>query len=265
MAAQVATHRAGAGPPVVFLHGWTMSGDIFAETFGRLSDRFTCLAPDLPGHGATRGGEVSVAGAVEALREVLEEADLREVTLVGWSLGALVAWRYIQEHGAGRIARMVSVDMSPRPLNGEGWALGLRRQDAAAARAKTAWFRDHWETGAATIAATMFADPAGAPGLSVEAARARIAANDGATMARMWASLIEQDCRTAVKELPVSLLVMHGAHSRVYPAETAHWLSASAPRARRLCFARSGHAPNLEEPDTFAEAVAAFAAEPVAG
>jgi pimeloyl-ACP methyl ester carboxylesterase len=92
-------HRAGKGPPLVFLHGWTMAGDIFAPAFDRLSDRFACLAPDLPGHGQSTGYPATVAGGAAMLADLLNSERLERVTLVGWSLGALVGWAHLDAGG----------------------------------------------------------------------------------------------------------------------------------------------------------------------
>jgi pimeloyl-ACP methyl ester carboxylesterase len=255
-------HRAGKGPPIVFLHGWTMAGDIFAPAFDRLAGRFACIAPDLPGHGRGTRFAATVAGGASMLADLLETERLEEVTLVGWSLGALIGWAHLDAAGAGRVRAMVSLDMSPRPLPAPGWELSLRGQSAEAARAKTGWFRQDWPAAASAIAATMFAGPSGAPTLSVAAARARIAAQDAETMAGFWASLVEADLRAAIARLPVPLLAIHGAESRVYPPETAHWLAATAPRGQALVVPGAGHAPHLEAPDQVCDAIARFAAAP---
>jgi pimeloyl-ACP methyl ester carboxylesterase len=255
-------HRSGKGPSIVFLHGWTMAGDIFAPAFDRLSGRFSCIAPDLPGHGRTAGWAATVEGGAAMLGDLLKAEGLDQVTLVGWSLGALIGWTHLDAAGAGRVRAMISLDMSPRPLPAPCWDLGLSGQTAADARAKTEWFRRDWPTAARAIARTMFATAEGAPALSVEAAQARIAAQDADTMASFWASLIEADLRDAVARLPVPLLAIHGAESRVYPPATARWLAEAAPRGRSLVLPGSGHAPHLELPDQVCSEIARFAANP---
>jgi pimeloyl-ACP methyl ester carboxylesterase len=47
----VACRMAGQGPPLLLLHGWGSSSRCWAESFRRLSARFTLIAPDLPGFG----------------------------------------------------------------------------------------------------------------------------------------------------------------------------------------------------------------------
>ncbi len=250
---------AGVPRPVVFLHGWTMRGDIFADQIARQPPHLAGHPPALPGHGAARGWPLSMDGAADCLASHLGRHDLRGAVLVGWSMGATVAWRYLARHGADRIAGLVSVDMSPRLLNGPDWSLGLRGQDAGSARTKVAWFRHSWRDAAQSIAAGMFGARGDSALLPRADAVARVAANDGAVMAEVWASLIEADARATVRGLPVPMLVLHGAQSRVYTPATAAWLATAAPRATCRCFAASGHAPHLEEPAAFASTLHAFA------
>lgn len=263
MARHIHIHRHGAGPVLVFLHGWTMAGDIFADALNRLGTDFTCLAPDLPGHGQTTGFAPTVSGAADMLDHLLRQEGLEDVTLIGWSLGALVGWQYLAIHGGARIRAMISLDMSPRPLNGDGWDLGLSGQSADDGRAKSGWFRNDWPRAARAVARTMFAGPEGAPLLSVAQAEARIAAQPGPVMAGFWDSLVECDLRATVQALPVPLLAIHGAQSRVYPSRTAGWLASHAPRGAALVLPGAGHAPILEQPVACCAAIARFAANPV--
>jgi len=255
-------HRRGTGPVLVFLHGWTMAGDIFADAFERLSAEFTCLAPDLPGHGRTVGFAPTVEGAAEMLDQLLRQEGLEDATLVGWSLGALVGWQYLGTHGASRVRAMISLDMSPCPLNSIGWDLGLRDQNAEDGRAKSGWFRGDWPRAARAIARTMFAGSEGAALLSAEAAEARIARQPGPVMAGFWDSLVECDLRATIQALPVPLLAIHGAQSRVYPTQTAGWLASHAPRGAALVLPGAGHALILEAPQACCDAIARFATKP---
>ena len=257
-------HRNGPkdAPALIFLHGWTMGGAIFAPAMAAMPG-FRCLAPDLPGHGGTRGYPVSVAGAAQMLSDLLaQEAPGGGAVLVGWSLGALVGWAHLARAGGAGVAGMVSLDMSPRPLPAPGWVLGLNGQSADDARAKTAWFRHDWPRAAQTIARTMFASDGGAPDLPVAQVQALIRKQPPEVMASMWESLVECDLRAAIAALPVPLLAIHGAQSRVYPPQTAHWLAETAPQGQALVLPGAGHSPILEQPRTCLAAIAAFAANP---
>ncbi len=86
--------RAGSGPPVVFIHGMGMSAATWSACIGLLSDRFTVVAVDLLGHGASPvpddPAEYTRDRALDDLDDVLAELD-QPAVLVGHSLGGYLA------------------------------------------------------------------------------------------------------------------------------------------------------------------------------
>lgn len=244
---------------LVFLHGWTMDGEQFKGQFERLSDRFHCLAPDLPGHGTARHAGATLHDAAELVHELVVSRNLKDVILIGWSMGAAVAWHYVSCFGQSGLAGLMTVDMSPKIVNERGWTLGLKGQTRAATEASTKRLAKDWTGSAPAIAAGMFADRTGPPQFDFAQAVRKIAANDPAAMIRMWISLVAMDARTIIPRIEVPYLVAHGGLSRAYPQAAADWLVSTAPQARKHTFTRSGHAPHLEEPDAFADVVADFA------
>ncbi|MFN4100842.1 MAG: alpha/beta fold hydrolase, partial [Pararhodobacter sp.] len=80
----IALHRWNSeadGAPVILLHGWTMTGEVWAPLAQHLP--FPCLAPDLPGHGATKDYAPDVAGGVALLGDLIAGHAVRDATLVG--------------------------------------------------------------------------------------------------------------------------------------------------------------------------------------
>lgn len=245
--------------PVVLLHGWTMRGSIFDDLVARMPAGFDCHAPDLPGHGEQAAAEPSLAAAAQTLSALLEAHDLKDVVLVGWSMGAAVAWQYVEQYGASRIAGLMTVDMSPKLACGPDWRHGLIGQNVDDLETTTARMIADWRGMAEAIATTMFGRRDGAPGFSRQAALTQILANDPARMITMWKALVGMDKRPVIDRLPCPLLATCGALSRVYPMSTAAWLAKTAPRGAMHVFEASGHSPHLEEPDAFACRLAAFA------
>jgi pimeloyl-ACP methyl ester carboxylesterase len=81
-----------ADPVVVFLHGGPLSSRMWRPQLARLENDFYCLAPDLPGHGGSRG--LGSFGLEDAARQVAEFIQARapggKASLVGLSLGGAV-------------------------------------------------------------------------------------------------------------------------------------------------------------------------------
>ena len=245
-------HRWGEGPPVILLHGWTMAGDIWHPVASHLEA--ASIAPDLPGHGLTTGYAPTVDGGVQMLGDLIHREGVQEATLVGWSLGALIGWAYLAAGGGG-IARMVSIDMSPCPLPQPGWPYAMHGQTTDKAARAGSRFASQWPAAAQAIAQGMFAT---AENPLIPATEARIGNNDAQAMARYWHSLTSADLRASIAQLPVPLLAIHGALSRVYPPDTATWLAQTAPQGKSLILAGAGHSPILEAPQSVAGAISTF-------
>lgn len=247
------------GAPVILLHGWTMTGAIWAPVARLLTA--PCLAPDLPDHGGTSGYAPSVAGGVAQLGDLIADRGIENATLVGWSLGALIGWSYLARGGRG-IARMVSLDMSPCPLPAPGWDFPMRGQSSGKALRGGQRFRQDWPSAARAISQQMFARPEGAPALSSAEAERIIRAQDPDAMARFWESLVAMDLRADLAALSTPLLALHGAESRVYRPATGDWIARHARHAEARVLEACGHAPNLEDPESTAAAIANFARLP---
>ena len=89
--------RAGSGDPIVFLHGMGTSSATWGRGMELLGDRFTVIAPDLLGHGASPvpddPDEYTRDRTLVDLDDILAELDARPV-LVGHSLGGYLALAY---------------------------------------------------------------------------------------------------------------------------------------------------------------------------
>jgi len=90
----VAHRRVGAGPDVLFVHGWPVSGATFRLLLPHLVDHVTCHVIDLLGTGSSRftaTTEVSFDRHVRTVREVVDHLGLDRVAVVGHDSGGLVA------------------------------------------------------------------------------------------------------------------------------------------------------------------------------
>jgi pimeloyl-ACP methyl ester carboxylesterase len=102
---------AGAGPPVVLVHGIASSSVTFENVLPLITDRHRAVSIDLLGFGGSPAPEdatYTIEEHVAALRRTLRELRLREIVLVGHSLGALIAARYAATY-RGDITRLVIV------------------------------------------------------------------------------------------------------------------------------------------------------------
>lgn len=251
----------GAGRPLVFLHGWSTNADFFAAQHALAGSGLRVIAPDLPGHGRDRraGARLAIADLSAALETWLARADLADAVLVGWSMGATVALEALARRGSAGIAGVVMVDMTPKVANAPDWRLGLRGGRSAAEMARAAARMEaSWPAYAERVTAALFAPRLPHDSPLYRRAAAAIAANDGATMASLWRSLVAADHRATLVALGIPVLAIAGGESQLYAREVAAWIAASTPRGRSAIIDGAGHTPQLEAPEAFNQAIAAF-------
>jgi haloalkane dehalogenase len=105
----------GDGPPVVMLHGQPTWSYLFRDAFEPLLDAgYRCIAPDLPGFGASDKpldvGWYTYERHVRAVASLFEELDLRDVTLLMHDWGGPIGLRVATTRLADRVARFVAMD-----------------------------------------------------------------------------------------------------------------------------------------------------------
>jgi non-heme chloroperoxidase len=102
----------GAGRPVVLIHGWPLNAAMWEYQMPYLVDRgLRCVAYDRRGFGRSThpGHGYDYDTFADDLAALLDALDLRDVTLVGYSMGGGEVARYLSRHGAARIARVALV------------------------------------------------------------------------------------------------------------------------------------------------------------
>jgi pimeloyl-ACP methyl ester carboxylesterase len=248
---RIAYRDSGSGTPIVLLHGLMAHGGFFEGQAG-LAEDFRIIAIDLRGHGSSAAEDMPAPSVERMAADVAELAgalDLQGAIGVGWSLGATILWHVLAGPAASRFAGAVVVDMTARVKNDAEWDLGLSPE---ACEARSIAIRDDFETFALSAGQAIFAQPV-APEMRKLAdwASLEFARNDAEAMASVWNSLIRQDVRALLDRIQHPTLIVHGAQSSLYGADTADHLVEALPQARAVRFERSGHAPHLEEPEYF--------------
>jgi len=259
---QLAYQDQGSGTPILLVHGWGVSGGLFAPQFDGLSDRYRVIAPDLPGHGLSgpfpEKGRFSVLS--DCLAELILELRLASVVLVGWSMGAMVCWDLLRRFPQLDIAGVVTVDMVPRLLNGAEWSYGLRAgEDHHVFDRHLAMMRSDWPAFTDLFISRIFADEATAKksGLMAMAQKAALG-NHPESMERIWMEMVEQDFNEELSGFDLPALVISGQKSRLYKEPASQWVAEIMPQAKTVEFSESGHAPNLEEPEKFNQLLSDF-------
>ena len=106
----------GAGPAVVFSHGWPLSSDSWEAQMMHLGGHgFRCIAHDRRGHGRSSqpfdGNDMDTYA--DDLAQLIERLHLKDAVLIGFSAGGGEVARYIGRHGTRRVSQIALISAVP--------------------------------------------------------------------------------------------------------------------------------------------------------
>ena len=106
--------EAGAGPPLILLHGWPQHWWCWRRLIPRLAERYRVLAPDLRGWGwsaAPPGDYAKTTFAADVLA-LMDLEGIDRARIIGHDWGGYTAFLIALDH-PGRVERLVTLDISP--------------------------------------------------------------------------------------------------------------------------------------------------------
>lgn len=102
----------GSGPTLIFLSSWALHGEMWGYQIAHFSRQgFRCVSMDRRGHGKSG---VSLDGydlntLADDIHLAILKLGLRDVTLIGHSMGCAEIIRYISRHGTDRVRGVVMI------------------------------------------------------------------------------------------------------------------------------------------------------------
>ncbi|AGL13689.1 alpha/beta fold hydrolase [Actinoplanes sp. N902-109] len=246
----------GSGSPIVLIPGFAASVETWELQRGALTEAgHRVLALDRRGHGGsestTWGLRMSRHG--KDLHNFLATLDLSDVVLVGGSMGAGSIWAYCDLFGDGRARGIVTVDQTPRMLNGPGWEHGFFGLTAENIGTFFAGGVPHTGRGlkpeVTAERLTRLVERLGRPPEQA----------DWRPMAPLLQDHAAQDWRDVITRLTVPSLFLAGHDSQVWPWSHATAAASLNDRAEALILDDCGHAMNIDQADQVGTAIARFA------
>ncbi len=119
--------EAGSGQPLVCVPGWSQTAAQWKHQVSGLSDRFRVIAVDMRGHGEsdkpTHG--YTIQRLAKDVQDLITALNLKDVTVMGHSMGCSVMWSYWELWGPDRISRLALIDQMPMITANPAWVLGI--------------------------------------------------------------------------------------------------------------------------------------------
>ena len=243
---------AGASP-VVCVHGYTSSAQAFNAPARHFQDRFHIVAADVRGHGESAwspAGAYQYRDQASDLAELVDQLGLARFTLIGTSMGGIIAMAYAGAHPE-RLLGLVINDIGPDVEGGSQritQTVGSRPEEFATLDDAMAYRRE-----VSPIVASRTAQDQHELALGVLRQRP-----DGRWVWKMDPAYIQQRVKhgaparpalwPVLQRLPCPTLVVWGAESDVLSEAQARRMVDALPRGELVAVPGVGHAPTLVEP-----------------
>ena len=233
--------RAGAGSPLVFLHGAT-GAPVILPFMEKLATRFDVLVPEHPGYG--RSDEPAWLENIHDMAyfylDFLKALDLRDVTLIGGSMGGWIAME-MAVRDTSRLRNVILV--GPAGIA----APGVQPADIFLLPTEEVVRRLFHDP---KLAQQRLAEP-----LSAEAID--IGLKNRHTTARLgWEPRLHDPFLPKwLHRIEVPVKIIWGREDRIIPVGIANELKRLMPKAELHILEKTGHLPHAEKADEFVELV----------
>lgn len=244
----VAYREAGAGQPVILLHGWGGTAASMQTMFDCLKHQHRVVALDFPGFGASALPPAAwgVGDYALCLRRLLDQLKIDTSTLVGHSFGGRVAIVYATTWPE-QVNRLILVDSAGiRPAS-------TPRQQAVGIAARA---------GKAVL---------GLPGLkglresARAAATARLGSEDyqqAGPLRETFVRVVGEDLRPRLPRIQAPTLLVWGSNDEATPLADARVMEKEIPDAGLVVFEGAGHFSYIDRPADFCRIATTFLASP---
>jgi len=259
------TQTTGQGPDLVFLHGWGMNGDVWESVIPSLVEDYRVTIVDLPGFG--RSVDVGVGFNVEGagdyslkdLAEQVFEVTPPGATLVGWSMGGLVATQLVLDN-PNAINALVLVASAPKFVRDESWPDGMEAEvlDSFAGDLR----EDYRNTVKRFIAIQAMGSDN--PREEQRILRDRVFRHGDPQIAALEGGLKilhDTDLRFRLAEIKIPMLLLTGEHDSLFRRQAAEQTQLLNDNSKLVVIKGSGHAPFLSHEKDFLKELKTFLIE----
>src|SRR6187551_3701700 len=80
----------GTGKPVMLIHGFGETAEVWKNQIEFLRDKFYLIIPELPGSGSDIIDDMSMEGIAEVMKEILAQEKIESSIIIGHSMGGYI-------------------------------------------------------------------------------------------------------------------------------------------------------------------------------
>jgi len=246
---------AGHGTPLLLIHGFPLSGQLYQSQLTGLSNRFRVITPDLRGFGKSEApdGNASIETYAHDMLALLDQLGIQSAIIGGHSMGGQVTLEMYKEQ-PHRFAGMLLIDTNPMAASfvEKGEWQGYREQGAnAGVSSIVPIIEPQLLTGA--IRAVAGAKSTTMMNILAEASVNGVLGGGEALATR-------SDYTSLLGSIAVPTLVLVGLEDPVYAFPISQMTRAAIPNAQLAVILGASHASIFERPDQANNAILNWAA-----
>ena len=239
----------GSGTPLVLVHGFLGSSDMWAPQIKFFKDDFRVIAPALPGFG--KSNAINSCDSIECMAKVilnlLEKKQIKNFNLLGYSMGGMIAQEIAKITGE-KILKLICYGTGPRgnipgrfeTIDQSREKLKINGLDVTAHRIAKTWFIEEDKSKYSYLC-----DEAGKQ-TSIEAA------DNGLVAMKNWSGIEN------LKNIKNETLIVWGDKDKAYNFNQVETLSNNIPNSSLRIIKNCSHNVHLEKPEKFNSVVEEF-------
>lgn len=215
----------GHGRPIVLIHGWPLSKEMWEYQIEDLINAgFRVIKYDRRGFGKSSKpwGSYDYDTLTSDLNTIMEELDLKDAILCGFSMGGGEAVRYLSQYGSTRVSKLVLISAVTPYLqhsndNPDGVPAEVFEEMMTRMKADRIGFLD--EFGKKFFGINLLNHPVSAPLLDYYRMLASVAAPRATTQCAI--SFATTDFREDLKAINIPTLIIHGDDDQIVPIKVS--------------------------------------------
>ncbi len=251
----VYTEVRGAGPDLVLLHGWGLSGAAWTGVVEQLEKNFRLTLVDLPGHGHSPWLDGQAYSIEQVTAQVLEVIPVNAACL-GWSMGGLIALHAARVQPQ-RINRLLLLSCNAQFLRSSAWQHAL--DSKILAQFASGLEQDHKATLSRFLAIQALGGEHAKQTVRVLKQNMDVHGMPSLAALRGGLGLLRDiSFVESLAEIRIPTLLMFGRLDTLVPARVAEDMASRLPQAAVHIFQHASHAPFISHADEFVNVVKEF-------
>ncbi len=252
----------GEGRPVVLIHGWPLSDEMFEYQYNELiNNDFRVIGITLRGFGKSDKPYGAYTYDTHALdiHKVLSKLDVKDTVLVGFSMGGAIAIHYVSAYNGAHVSKLA--------LCGAAAPIWTQRNDFPFNLPKSAVddlialnYQDRPKLLSNFAKIFSATETSLNEGIGSWLNGICLSASSHAT-AQCLIALRDTDLRKDLAKITIPTLIMHGKKDKICSFDLAEQMKAGISNSHIVAFENSGHSMFLEETHKFNTELIKFAKE----